>query len=70
MPEILPHNASLFAVLRKAHTVLAAPFLLVILVHVAAVLFYSLIVGDGIWRRMVPWPIRVRGLYAGRRARH
>ncbi|AWM41638.1 hypothetical protein GobsT_72870 [Gemmata obscuriglobus] len=58
LPEILPHSAPLYAVLRKTHTVLAAGFLLVILSHLAAVLFHSLVVGDGLWRRMVPWPVR------------
>lgn len=58
LPEILPHSAPLFAVLRKVHGVLAAVFLLVILAHLCAVLFHSLIVRDGIWRRMAPWPLR------------
>jgi cytochrome b561 len=58
LPEILPHSAPLFAILRQAHTVLAVIFLLLILAHLAAVLFHTLIVGDGIWRRMAPWPVR------------
>ncbi len=58
LPEILPHSAALYAGLRTTHTVLAAGFLVVILSHLAAVLYHSLVVGDGLWRRMVPWPIR------------
>jgi cytochrome b561 len=58
LPEILPHSAALYAGLRTAHTVLAAGFLAVILAHLAAVLYHSLVVGDGLWRRMAPWPVR------------
>ena len=58
LPFILPHSAMLYAVLRKAHTVLAYLFLLTILAHVGAILFHTLIVRDGILKRMVPWNIR------------
>lgn len=58
LPEILPHSAPLFAALRRAHTVLAALFLLVVLAHLTAVLYHSLVAGDGFWKRMAPWPVR------------
>jgi cytochrome b561 len=55
LPFIMPHNAVLYAILRKAHTVLAYLFFLTILGHIAAVLFHTLIVRDGIFQRMAPW---------------
>ena len=58
LPFILPHDALLYAVLRKAHTVLAYLFFLTFLAHFAAILFHTLIVRDGILKRMVPWNIR------------
>src|SRR5256712_2662424 len=54
LPFILPHNAMLYAVLRKAHTVLAYLFCLTFLAHFGAILFRTLIVRDGILRRMAP----------------
>ncbi len=57
LPFILPHNPMLYTVLRKAHTVLAYVFLLTILGHIAAVLFHTLIVRDGMFQRMAPWNI-------------
>jgi cytochrome b561 len=58
LPFILPHDAMLYAVLRKAHTVLAYLFMLTILAHVAAILWHTLIVRDGMLTRMVPWNVR------------
>jgi cytochrome b561 len=58
LPFILPHNAMLYAVLRKAHTILAYLFFLTILAHFGAILFHTLIVRDGILKRMAPWNIR------------
>jgi cytochrome b561 len=60
LPYILPHNAMLYAVLREAHTVLAYCFFLTFLAHFGAVLFHTLIVRDGILKRMAPWNIRPR----------
>jgi cytochrome b561 len=57
LPFILPHNAMLYAVLRKAHTVLAYLFFLTFLAHFGAILFHTLIVRDGILKRMAPWNI-------------
>jgi cytochrome b561 len=58
LPFILPHNAKLYAVLREAHTVLAYFFFLTFLVHFGVILFHTLILKDGILRRMAPWSIR------------
>jgi len=55
LPFILPHSAMLYAVLRKAHTVLAYLFFLTIIAHFAAILFHTLVVRDGIFMRMAPW---------------
>jgi cytochrome b561 len=57
LPFIVPHNAMLYALLRKAHTVLAYLFFLAILGHIAAVLFHTLVVRDGMFQRMAPWNI-------------
>src|SRR5438046_2920931 len=46
LPFILPHDAMLYAVLRKAHTVLAYLFFLMLLAHFGAVLFQTVIVRD------------------------
>ena len=58
LPSILPHDAMLYAVLRKAHTILAYLFFLTFLAHFGAVLYHTLIVRDGLLRRMAPWNIR------------
>jgi cytochrome b561 len=57
LPFILPHDALLYAVLRKTHTILAYLFFLTFLAHFAAILFHTLIVRDGILKRMAPWNI-------------
>jgi cytochrome b561 len=57
LPPILPHSAMLYAVLRKAHTILAYLFFLTFLAHFGAILFHTLIVRDGILKRMAPWNI-------------
>jgi cytochrome b561 len=54
-PFILPHDPTLYTVLRKAHTVLAYLFFLTFITHFGAVLFHGLIVRDGIMTRMAPW---------------
>jgi cytochrome b561 len=52
LPEILPHDDRLHAILRMAHTVLAYLFFATILLHVAAALFHALIRRDGVFRAM------------------
>jgi cytochrome b561 len=58
LPFILPHNAMLYSVLRMAHTILAYLFFLTFIAHFGAILFHTLIVRDGILKRMAPWNIR------------
>ena len=61
LPPILPHDIDLYSVLRKAHTILAYLFILLFLAHLGAILFHTLVVRDGILRRMAPWNIRATG---------
>src|SRR5205809_331485 len=60
LPFILPHDAMLYSLLRKAHTILAYLFFLMFLAHFGAILFHTLIVRDGILKRMAPWNVRPR----------
>jgi cytochrome b561 len=60
LPEILPHSITLYATLRATHTVLAYLFFLTFVAHLAAILFHTLIVRDGIWKRMAPWTVSSR----------
>jgi cytochrome b561 len=68
LPFILPHDPMLYAVLRKAHTVLAYAFFLTFLGHFGAILFHTLIVRDGILKRMAPWNIPAQEVPAPREA--
>jgi cytochrome b561 len=65
LPFILPHDALLYAILRKTHTVLAYLLFLTILAHFGAILFHTLIVRDGMLLRMVPWNVRPREVARG-----
>src|SRR5205814_5353930 len=58
LPFILPHDAMLYALLRRAHTILAYLFFLMFIAHFGAILFHTLIVRDGMLKRMAPWKIR------------
>ena len=53
LPFILPQNLELYAVLRQAHTILAYLFFLVFIAHFGAILYHTLIVRDGMLKRMV-----------------
>jgi cytochrome b561 len=55
---ILPHNVMLYAVLRRAHTVLAYVLYLTFLAHFGAVLFHTWVERDGTFNRMAPWRVR------------
>jgi cytochrome b561 len=57
LPFILPHDATLYAILRRAHTVIGYLYFLTFLAHFGAILFHTLIVRDGILKRMAPWNI-------------
>ena len=56
LPPILPANPTLYAVLRKTHTVLAYLLFLTFLGHLSAVLFHTLIIRDRLLDRMALWP--------------
>jgi cytochrome b561 len=55
---ILPHSVMLYAMLRKTHTVLAYLLFFAFVAHFGAVLFHTLILRDGLIKRMVPWKAR------------
>jgi cytochrome b561 len=52
LPETLPHNDQLHAILRTMHTVLAYMLFATILLHVGAALYHALIRRDGVFRAM------------------
>jgi cytochrome b561 len=52
LPPILPQSASLYAVLRPAHTYLGYLFFATILSHLGAALFHGLIRRDGVLQSM------------------
>jgi cytochrome b561 len=60
LPPILPQNALLYTGLRKAHTILAFLLFFTFMAHLSAVLFHTLVVRDGLLKRMAPWRIRPR----------
>jgi cytochrome b561 len=52
LPPLLPASPSLYAVLRKSHTLLAYLLFLTFLAHLSAVLFHTLILRDRLLKRM------------------
>jgi cytochrome b561 len=52
LPPILPHDATLYAVLRRMHTVLAFLLFATFLAHFAAALMHALIFRDGVFQSM------------------
>jgi cytochrome b561 len=60
LPPILPANPALYAVLRKAHTILAYLLFATFLAHLGAVLFHTLILRDGLLSRMALWSLHSR----------
>ena len=61
LPSILPPNPTLYAILRKTHTILAFLLFLTFLGHVSAVLFHTLIIRDRLLGRMAIWPAFRKG---------
>jgi len=55
LPPLGRVDPTLFALLRRAHTVLALLLFLTILMHLCAGLFHAWIRRDGVFRSMVPW---------------
>jgi cytochrome b561 len=60
LPPILPANPTLYAILRKTHTILAYFLFVIFLLHLGAVWFHTLIVRDRLLNRMALWPVRSR----------
>jgi cytochrome b561 len=58
LPPILPVDPALYSVLRETHTVLAYLLFFTFIAHLSAVLFHTLVMGDGLLNRMVPWNVR------------
>jgi cytochrome b561 len=58
LPPILPARPPLYAALREVHTILAYLLFLTFLAHLGAVLFHTLVLRDGLLKRMVPWSAR------------
>lgn len=54
LPAILPVNANLYSLLRRAHYYLAFAFFGLILMHFAALLFHKLVRRDGVFETMAP----------------
>jgi cytochrome b561 len=52
LPPIAPFNATVFSVLREAHSVLAYALVVIVAAHVSTVLAHSTVLGDGMLRRM------------------
>jgi cytochrome b561 len=55
LPPILPASPLLYAALRHVHTVLAYLLFFTFLGHLSAVLFHTLILRDGLLKRMASW---------------
>ena len=55
LPHILPANPTLFALLRKTHTILAYLLFATFVGHLSAVLFHTIVLQDGLLRRMSLW---------------
>jgi cytochrome b561 len=57
LPQIMPHDDALYAILRSAHTWLAYLIFATILLHVAGALFHALVRHDGVFQSMASWRI-------------
>lgn len=56
LPPILPRSMWLYTVLRTSHTLFAYLLLFTFMAHMSAVLFHTLVLRDGLLRRMAPTP--------------
>ncbi len=56
LPPILPHSTWLYTVLRTSHTIFAYLLFFTFIGHLSAVLFHTLVLRDGLLRRMAPTP--------------
>ena len=55
LPALAPIDPLLFALLRRAHTLLGLLLFATILMHVGAALWHAWIRRDGVFRSMAPW---------------
>jgi cytochrome b561 len=53
LPAVVPANPMLHALLRRAHTILAYVLFVTFLAHLTAVLFHTIVLRDGLLRRMI-----------------
>jgi cytochrome b561 len=60
LPAILPAYPMLYAVLRKAHTILAYLLFATFFAHLSAVLFHTLVIRDRLLSRMSLWGLPSR----------
>ena len=58
LPRILPADSRLYFVLRRTHTVLAYLLFATFLAHLSGVLYHTIVMRDGLLRRMSLWPTR------------
>lgn len=58
LPAILPQDPLLYAILHRAHTMLAYAFLATFIAHFGAALVHAWIYRDGVFAAMAPWPLR------------
>jgi hypothetical protein len=56
LPPILPASPTLYAILRKTHTILAFVLFAAFLCHLSTVLFHTLAIRDRLLHRMALWP--------------
>jgi len=56
LPPILPHSMWLYTVLRTSHSIFAYLLVFTFMAHLSAVLFHTLVLRDGLLRRMAPTP--------------
>jgi cytochrome b561 len=54
LPPILPKSPPLYVALRSTHTLLAYFLFFMFMAHLSAVLFHTLVLRDGLLRRMAP----------------
>jgi len=54
IPDLVPRDPDLFAVLKTVHKVLSRLLIAVVALHVAAVIYHDVLRRDGVFRRM--WP--------------
>jgi cytochrome b561 len=57
LPFIVPQSMAVYSVLRTAHTLLAYLLFATVLAHFSAILFHTVVLRDGLVRRMAPWNI-------------